>query len=582
MKKYIIIIVLIAAGLFQSCSDYLEETNPNFLSTDTYWTTLDESESNLTSIYGGMLDHFILDLEEEFYRTDLAHPGPRNNPTGEYLPWYQHRLTFDNAIVQKRWDSKYRVIWRANQVIEGLNSMTDDLKSKNRWREQMAQARFFRGLMHFYLHSTFNEGKIIIRESVPKTTADYSKALATSEEVIAFFTEDLEYAYNNLPLQMEPKSRVDAGAAATILGTSYLYRGEYDKASTYFNDIINNVRGDYGYELEQDVSKMFTTAGEFNSESIFEINYANDQQLEDTFFDEESFANRLARRSSPAGKHAEEKLTFGGQGQLLPSAWLTYEYSTEAMDTQDPRNYIDGDITGTLRTIPLRGSQTIAVVNDEISEYYKYTAPQVTTFSGTRFSFYKKYTNHIGHVTEFETSTSPWKSGRNVVVNRLSGVYLMQAECLIQAGNVDGAIDLVNQIRERWGLQLLGLSDGSAHDFDGVTYSSASLMDHLMYKEYPLELSLEGFSTRSIDLRRWGKTQERFQDLSTRVFSVADYTYLKTNNKEAIRKQSLLQMGNGPKKFSEYIDAAAAWSGSQTGYFEIPQGERLNNNKIND
>ncbi|MEP0212079.1 MAG: RagB/SusD family nutrient uptake outer membrane protein [Cellulophaga sp.] len=581
MKKYIIIIVLIATGVFQSCSDYLEETNPNFLSSDTYWRTLEESESNLTSLYGGMLDHNILGLEEEFYRTDLAHPGPRNNPTGAYLPWYQHRLTFDNPIVQKRWDSKYRVIWRANQVIEGLNSMTDDLKSKKRWTEQMAQARFFRGLMHFYLHSTFNEGKIIIRESAPKSNAEYSKALSTSEEVIAFFTEDLEYAYNNLPLQMEPKSRVDAGAAATILGTSYLYRGEYDKASTYFNDIINNVRGDYGYELEQDISKMFTTAGEFNSESIFEINYANDQQLEDGFFNEESFNNRLARRTAPTARHAEEKLAIGGQAQLLPSAWLTYAYSTEPMDTQDPRNYIDGDITGTLKTIPLRASQTIAVVNDELSEYYGYVAPQTTTFGNTRFSNYKKYTNHIGHITEFETSTSPWKSGRNIVVNRLSGVYLMQAECMLNAGNVSGALNLVNQIRQRWGLQLLGMPDGSAHDFDGVTYSSSSLMEHLMYKEYPLELSLEGFSTRTIDLRRWGVTLERFQDLSTQVFSVADYTYIRTNGKEAVRKQSLLQTGNGPKKFSEYIDAASAWSAGQTGYFDIPQGETLNNNKLN-
>lgn len=574
---------IVLMSSMQSCTEYLEETNPNFLSSDTYWKTLDESESNLTSVYAAMLDSYVLDLDEEPFRTDTAFPGRRSNPVTAVLPWYQQRVLSDNPILQKRWESKYRVIWRANQVIEGLNGMDETLKANPRWTIQMGQARFFRGLMHFYLHSEFNQGKIIIRDAVPKNVSDYSKPLSTSEEVTAFFRADLEYAYANLPAKMEPITRADGGAAATILGTSYLYEGNYDKAKEYFNDVINNVKGNYGYSLVQDVSKIFTGANDFSSESILEINYAENLQTEDNAWDEEAFTNRLARYTSPNGNNLVANTGFGGQALIVPSAWLTYEYSNEPMDTKDVRNHTNGLLTGPMRKIPLRGSQSIAVVNDEISPYYGYTAAQAWNFSYT-FSLYKKYTNHAapGIVSEFQTASTPWKSGRNIVVNRLAGVYLMQAECLVKGStpNIQGAIDLINKIRMRWGLKLLGTGDTTLHDYDGITYNVSTLMDHLMYKECPLELSFEGFNTRFNDMRRWNITAQRFSNLSTETYGLANYTFNKYPTGTANKVNSLLVKGSGNLQFTEYAEAAAAWAAKDLGYFPIPQNETLNNSSI--
>lgn len=576
MKKYAYSLIAVCLfGIMQSCNEYLEETNPNFLSSDTYWQNLNDSEANLTSVYSGMLHQYVLGIEEEFLRTDIAFPSQRTRPTGQYLAWYQQRITSDLRALSDRWDSKYQVVFRANQVIEGLNGMDDDFKSQDRWVRQMAEARFFRGLMHFYLHSTFNNGNIIIRDQVPATVQDFSKPLSTSEEVIAFFRADLEYAYNNLPEQGEQASRVDAATAATILGTSHLYEGEYSIAKTYFEDVINNSA--YGLSLVQDTSIIFTNAGEFNSESIFEINYADDKQPEDGFFDEDSFQNRLARRMGPNGRNQVSREVIGAQGWLLPSAWLTYEYSNEPIDTQDPRNTVNG----ALRPMSMRASQSIAVVNDEISPYYGAVAPQVNAFGATRFSFFKKYTNHSVVSTEFATNTTPWESGRNVVVNRLSGVYLMYAETLAKTGDVAGAVTTINEIRKRWGLELLGLPDGTAHDFNGIAYDETSIMEHLMFKEYPLELSMEGFSTRFIDLRRWGVTQQRFEDLSTRLFSLANYTYTRPNGTTARRNRSLIQEGTGAGEFTEYGEAADAWAANDLGYFPLPQSEVLNNQNVN-
>ena len=563
----------------QSCTDnYLEEVNPNAISADIYWSNLNESEENLTSVYAAMLNHFVMDIDIEAWRSDISHPKDRRNPYGKALPWYRQTFTNTNAEISKRWDAQYQVIWRANQVITGLNGMSDDLKSQERWTEQMAQARFFRGLVHFYLHSTYNEGNIIIRDFIPVTDADFSIPVSSSEEVIEFFREDLLYAYENLPSQFENKTRVTAGTAATILGTSYLYTAsegntaDYTTAKQYLYDVMN---GDYGYQLltGNDIELMFTHAGDYNSESIFELNYADSQQTEETQWDEESFFNRWARYSAPTG-------TFQGSAYIIPAAWITYAYSTESMNTQDPRNYDD---EGNLNNIPLRAAQMMAVVNDEHSEYYlSPTANKVFGFGNTQFSIFKKHTNHDVVASEADIAATAWKSGKNVIVNRLADVYLMYAECLIMGdGNIEGGIEYINYIRDRWGLQLL---DANASLVDGTPYTIDTLMDHLMFIERPLELAVEGYATRSIDLRRWGVAAQRFQELSELDFNLVGYQYTNADGDLAWRNKSLLQPGLSPDPednsitiSNEYDDAAANYNEALHAYFPLPLSEVLNN-----
>ncbi len=156
------------------------------------------------------------------------------------------------------------------EALEKIESTTITDADKDKWKNQMATARFFRGLFHFYLHSDFNNGNVIIRNETPKNTDDINKGLSTSDEVLNFFRSDLKYAYANLPAKYpvanENLGKVTAGSAATILGTSYLYQNHIDSATTVFKDLVENTA--YGYALETDITKLFTSAGEFNKESI--------------------------------------------------------------------------------------------------------------------------------------------------------------------------------------------------------------------------------------------------------------------------------------------------------------------------
>ncbi|MDO7173170.1 RagB/SusD family nutrient uptake outer membrane protein [Mariniflexile sp. AS56] len=576
MKKYLILttVLFVMFGTLLSCDDYLEETNPNQISSDIYWSTLDESNANLTSVYNGMLNEFLINARVEAWRSDEGYAGQRISNSGipnidaGALNWYNQQIDENTLEVGKRWDALYNVIFRANQVIQGLNGMTDDLKSQEKWTEQMGQARFFRGLAHFYLHSTYNQGRIIIREKNPVAASDFPKAVSESDDVIKFFRTDLEYAYTNLPGQLEPKTRVDAGTAGTILGMSYLYENDFQTAKTYFNDIINNVNKDYGYQLEQDASIMFTRAGDYNSESIFEINYSLLIPQNTNFF-EYDYLTRSARYSAPG--------SAGGSSTLeafTPATWLVHAYSTDELDETDPRNTVTNHVgVKRLRKVSLRASAMVAVVNDEDTPYYgAISAPILHNFRNLGlFGYFKKYTNHDITNNEGNLGTNSWQSPKNVIVNRLSGVYLMMAECLNETGDAEGALFHINKVRDRWALK-----DLSSTDYD----SKEKIRERLQFYEYPMELSVEGFSTRNIDLRRWGIAKQRYTDLSEAEYYATDYDYTDEEGNQATRPDCLVRAGVSPNP-SEDIQIVPEFSitaqNYKDGYLPIPVSEVINN-----
>lgn len=581
--KYRIKVFLAFVVMFSlhSCQDYLVELNPNGVSTDIFWSNLDETESSLTGVYSAMLHTYVHDIGTEATRSDMGFPRSRVNPSGNGVPYYHKTFNNGTREIEFQWEACYQVIFRANQVMEGLESLKDKDVDPNRWTLQMAQARFFRGLVHFYLHATFNHGEIIIRDKVPASNEDFNKALSSSQEAISFFREDLRYAYENLPAKYDASpaniGRVTAGTAATILATSHLYQREYNEAIPYLDDVIENPA--YGYELVRDMSLLFTSAGEFNAESIFEINYSVDVQIEDSQWDEESFNNRLARSTAPNNRGG------GGADHFFPTAWITLAYANEPLDTLDARNFVDDGAGGTrLRNVSLRASSMVALIQDLDTEYYAFPSfAELCSLTSGSFSWYKKYSNHDIATREHEVGLTPWKSGKNLTLNRLAEVYLMRAECSIQTGDIEGALDDMNAVRERWGLQLLGPSDGSNHAFDEINYTAETLMDHLMYVERPLELSIEGHALRSIDLRRWGIAKERFQELAAMDFHTENYSFINSDGENAACNKGLLLegLGSGNTDVKEFELSAQNYIEELHDYLPIPLSEVQNNSSIN-
>lgn len=538
MKKYIykytsVILVFI---LIASCSPDLTETNPNFTDSSNFWNDLSDTNQGLTTVYTTLLSQYVFNLREEMVRSDMGYfsnvrPTPFATNDLAYTFWF-HNYSNNNQFIDRHWAACYRGIFRSNQVIEALNRIKDK-SDQTEWTYQMAQARFFRGLFHFYLHTSFNKGSIIIEDRTPVTKEDFFKSPSSSAEVIAFFRTDLKYAFDNLPAnKSEQKARVTKATAATVLGTSYLYEGEYPEAIPYFNDVISNS----GYKLfglpstSEDPITMFYTANEFNSESIFEVNFDGTFRPELGNFDEESTTTR------------NSFLSFSQNLLFSAPSWVAYAYKTEPMDPLDSRNHVGGNLANPLRSVPLRASAMVILPEDlDTPTYGAPAAIDVTTAGLTLsaananaqprvFAYYKKYLNVDILTGEAANPLGAQKSSKNFIVHRLSEVYLMQAECLIKTGDINGALSLINKIRARWGLVLLGTTGefAGSRTYNGQSYNETTLMNHLMNVEKPLETSAEGHATRFTDLRRWGKLPSRLIELANTTYYTNNFVYPKT------------------------------------------------------
>jgi len=577
-NKYLIVFATAGLMLGSCTNDFLTETNPNELSTDSYWRDLNDTKAGLTAVYASFMNHFILNLPEESCRADMGWPGfGRPTPDGKApVEYYYQTYTSTSPSVMRNWQALYLGIFRTNQVIEGLYRIEGDMvtdANKLAWEVQLGQARFFRGLYHFYLYEAYNHGSIIIRDKVAVTDAEINKPLSPASEVKEFILADLEYAYEHLPAKYEAPAdlgRATKGAAATILGNLHLYEGEYATAKDYYNDIINNVTADYGYELLGDPDQVFIRTNEFSKESILEISYSTDFRVELSYWDEESLKNRLANQMS------------NNTGPLIP-VWLSYAYKTEQMDPKYARNYYFDETSGQnkLRNVPLRCSAMVTVVEDEQSLYYgkPVTDGVAMGWNGWGFSRCKKYTNHLTLLAEIDEDGSAWSSGKNVVVNRLSEVYINMAECIIKTdGDIQDALDLINANRKRHGLVLLGQSNGdNTRTYDEIDYTAESLMDFIMYTEKPLELSLEGYMIRWIDMRRWGITGSRFADLASRTYYAIDFTKAngtKKNWTSVVETVPSGYSGNTPKVIDyEYDQTTLNYKPEVNDYYPIPSVE---------
>ena len=341
--------------------------------------------------------------------------------------------------------------------------------------------------------------------------------------------------------------------------------------------MINN--DEYGYELVDDMSLMFTSAGEFNKESIFEINYQLGVHPEMNAYDENAPTNRLGYTSS-------------SQSFTLP-CWITHLYQTEKMNPNDERNrihYIDenGEEKDSLRSISLRASAMIAVVQDDNTPYYlsPYTSVKVPVNEKTAVGYYRKYSNWDIIDGEKNLPDGERKSGKNVIVNRLADVYLMYAECMLRKDNpdVEEALKYMNLIRDRWALELLGTpgqnpSFSPMKAYDGKLYNAETLFKQLQDVDRPLEMSAEGNALRFIDLRRWGIAKQRYTELSKEVYHLEPRNVPESTKP---RYKVWLKYGPSPEgelypELQDYILAAQNYDETRNGYWPIPLLEEQNN-----
>ncbi|WP_421898660.1 RagB/SusD family nutrient uptake outer membrane protein [Marinoscillum sp.] len=470
-------IIVCALTLFavHACEDRLEIQSPNDLSAEQFFKTPEQAVASVDAIYN------VLIIDGAFNRMTPAYNDGRSDGLSSRSPWplltglSQFVVPATDGAVGWAWDAYYIMVLRANQALENVPTVPDlDPELQDRL---LAQAYFFRAFAYFQLTNIYDIVPLIL--SVPEGQEAFypTNDGVTKDMIWDQIQADLDLAIASLPVSYDNVTgpdngqlgRITKGAGLSLLGKMNLYRGEHAVAATYFKQVI-----DLGvYSLAANYADLFTDVPaieQANPGKIFWAEFTTSTNADLNWGGNPTPNWRQFLAVSP---------TYAAPGfgffDFFPTPFLYNEMRQELTnDNQlDPRYHA-------------------TILSYEPAEGYT-TAYGQDWLTGAGYQpgdyFIKKYTNADNGVP----NEGAFTSGINYHIIRYADVLLMYAECLANTGNIAGAAQYVQQVRDR-----ANLPDRRA-EFAG--YSLQQFMDQLAHERI-MELSIEGL--RFQDIRRWG------------------------------------------------------------------------------
>jgi len=452
MKKFKAIIagVAVAVGIVISCDESeIEVSNPNQLSSETFFKTSAQLESAVTSCYA-----YLQDVGNygryQFYINDNV--GGENYAAGnleaDKVQMINRDVDAANNGNNQYWQHNYQGIGRANFVI--ANESNFENISATEISQRLGEARFLRALYYFNLVAKYGEIPLVLTlETVvgglPKSSVN---------EIYAAIVTDLQFATSNLPAKGDQElGRATSGAAWALLGKVYLQMGGKDaEAKTALSNVT-------GYSLTANYEDNFSIAGEHNDESLFEVHYDEATGGGDSW-------SQNARGNSETSFRAME---YSGWYNVKPSQALLDEY--EDGDTRYAASFysIDASDNGTMTNTYNNGAST-------------FVSGGIGPDDNPAWRKYQNLDNRSSETTD---------SGINARVIRYADVLLMKAEAEIRSGGTESvALGFLNQVRNRTSVALAPVS----------VSGSAAILEAIKHERW---VELAGEQSRYLDLQRF-------------------------------------------------------------------------------
>ncbi|MBC3540787.1 RagB/SusD family nutrient uptake outer membrane protein [Rufibacter sediminis] len=470
MKKSYIKCALLSLAITTfstGCEDFLDREVPGKLSEEGFYLTDSDALQATTSIYDIMQAHYNT-AWTSIYMVKLM-PSDESNAAGSGpgdQPAYQNLDDFnfdsENAAVKAAWDLTYRAIFRANKVI-------NKVQPENALRKRLiAEAKFLRAFNYLELVSLWGDVPLVLDEIPAEQFTSTSRSPKAA--VYAQMEKDLTEAIVDLPLKSAysggDRFRVSKGTAQALLGKIHLYQEKWADAATQFETVISS--NEYG--LESSVGRVFSKAGEFGKESLFEISYSSIEGYNWGNFPwgsqpESNIHLQLMGPRSDYYVKAPTDSLIGGWGFNSPKAKL-FDAFVAAGDTK-------------------RRATTIMSQPELEAKGGKWTTDSGYEYEGF---FQRKYGTYLSQTSSEEGDTPELNYGTNWRMMRYADVLLMAAEANYRTGSVGKAQQYLNMVRLR--SELPAVLAGGTDLFNAIV------------RERQLELAFEGF--RYQDLVRWG------------------------------------------------------------------------------
>jgi hypothetical protein len=294
------VLALMALALGSCKKSFLDLRPYTSVSSDVAITNESDMQAALNGAYGNMNSPNLYGRSTPLFGdlvSDNVYISTINS--NRYLDFFQINYTVTDANGQGIWQSAYSTILRANNVINSSlqgNENVDQLRG---------EALAIRSLMYFELVKFFAKPYTVDPNSlgVPLILA-YDPTLKpqrnTVQEVYAQIEKDLTDAAN-LMTQDKSSGFFTKWAAKALLARMYQFKGEWDKALTTAEDVINNS----GYSLLQlnDVLSFWqnNTDRSDKLEVLFEVVFDATNNIGNSslpyFYDQNGYGDALASES---------------------------------------------------------------------------------------------------------------------------------------------------------------------------------------------------------------------------------------------------------------------------------------------
>jgi len=267
MKKQHNIFILVLL-IFVSCSKEFTELAPiSERNADNFYKTASDMEVAVNAIYGTLKSNGAFN-QSYWILQELRSDNTFWDGTGlaeEVTVFDRFNDISTSNITEDAWESSYLGISRANIVLNRIENIDMDASLKSRLK---GEALFLRSFYYYNLAVLFGNIPLIINETTSVAEGNEHRQV-TAAEVYNQIVTDLIDAEAGLPAKASATNgRATKGAAATLLAKVYLTKGEASNAETALRRVLT-----YGYTLVNDYSLLWGVENEYNSESIFEVDF---------------------------------------------------------------------------------------------------------------------------------------------------------------------------------------------------------------------------------------------------------------------------------------------------------------------
>lgn len=286
MKRYkhIAASLMATAFLATGCSDsFLEVTSPTQEFIDTYYTTDAHIQEAVVAAYDplhwtdwGMNEYNPVTLMSDIMADDLW-IGGQDRTDNQAWHLMMNFEAIPTNVIKGLWSVAYSGVKRSNDVLTYLEWAGENVTTENRayYTAQVLTLRalYYNWLWKFWGNIPYYDVNLTAPYLAEQLPADqiYEKIIADLDNVISM---------NVLPMRetSENYGRVTKAMAYMLYAEVVMYQNDesrYGKALQYMQEIINSGE----YDLIDDYAGIFKESGEWNKESIFEVNYTDDNAV---------------------------------------------------------------------------------------------------------------------------------------------------------------------------------------------------------------------------------------------------------------------------------------------------------------